>query len=631
MSRLPIPGKDSGTWGQILNDYLSQSHSSDGTLKADTVGSAQLADNAITSAKLQNNSVTSAAIADNAITAATIADGSITTTQLNSNVVTSLDKADQSISQTVADASYAPTVDSRVPAAYLPAVFRSTDTQPFAADSIWNTPIGNGCVYETAGDAATADFLAATPVINDTLNGYGFYLNITRPGDPIGTGTYTNNGTPISFTHRIPYDPVISTGSDGSMRIIDGRWAYDYWKTVKVDDVTYTADFITRTDLLGTGRNAGTRAARFPTSGGLIRSHELSKYYIPHALCISIPPEALLRGFVWPAAAEDAGTVTYSGNVPMGSFFAIPPSVDITTLGLTQEGYALAEAMQNYGVYVGDSSESAAISVDGEAAVVMRPALERMRTDWSTIFAQLRRVTNVGTTAGGPGARVVSAAGPVSIRTDYQETIIDVLTTRLRAVGGAILTSEDCRTAVDPIVSTNAGLGGQTLTWSGWAPQYRIEGGAIKRIASPDGSTRVIFVDPGSHNVRIECTIVARQTSGWAYIVAGATGSADSYRLAWTSSGDGQIQKTTTAGGTVALVGTSLPTGTVAAGKRVGLMVYGSNIYALVNGEIVAEAYDSANQTGTLCGLYFPSNTTIAVKDLTVRSVPRLFRKPRVE
>lgn len=32
-ARLPIPGSDDGTWGQILNDFLSQVHNSDGTLK----------------------------------------------------------------------------------------------------------------------------------------------------------------------------------------------------------------------------------------------------------------------------------------------------------------------------------------------------------------------------------------------------------------------------------------------------------------------------------------------------------------------------------------------------------------------------------------------------------------------
>lgn len=41
MARLPQPGGDNGNWGSILNDYLSQVHNGDGTLK-----------NAVVSAKL---------------------------------------------------------------------------------------------------------------------------------------------------------------------------------------------------------------------------------------------------------------------------------------------------------------------------------------------------------------------------------------------------------------------------------------------------------------------------------------------------------------------------------------------------------------------------------------------------
>lgn len=33
MSRLPIPGSDDGTWGEILNDFLCMAHNADGTLK----------------------------------------------------------------------------------------------------------------------------------------------------------------------------------------------------------------------------------------------------------------------------------------------------------------------------------------------------------------------------------------------------------------------------------------------------------------------------------------------------------------------------------------------------------------------------------------------------------------------
>jgi|GEM_PF-1568706 len=37
MARLPQPGGDSGQWGQILNEFLSQAHNSDGSLKNDGV------------------------------------------------------------------------------------------------------------------------------------------------------------------------------------------------------------------------------------------------------------------------------------------------------------------------------------------------------------------------------------------------------------------------------------------------------------------------------------------------------------------------------------------------------------------------------------------------------------------
>ena len=80
MARLPQPGSDVGTWGQILNEYLSQTHTSTGDLKADIVGADQLAPNA----------VTSDAIAPNAITVTEIANGIITEQKLDSAVQTKL-------------------------------------------------------------------------------------------------------------------------------------------------------------------------------------------------------------------------------------------------------------------------------------------------------------------------------------------------------------------------------------------------------------------------------------------------------------------------------------------------------------------------------------------------------------
>ena len=58
MVRLPNPGGDQGDWGHILNEYLSQSHENDGSLKPDTVGSDQIKDKSITSVQLADNSIT---------------------------------------------------------------------------------------------------------------------------------------------------------------------------------------------------------------------------------------------------------------------------------------------------------------------------------------------------------------------------------------------------------------------------------------------------------------------------------------------------------------------------------------------------------------------------------------------
>lgn len=33
MPRLPNPGSDTNTWGNILNEFLNQAHNSDGSLK----------------------------------------------------------------------------------------------------------------------------------------------------------------------------------------------------------------------------------------------------------------------------------------------------------------------------------------------------------------------------------------------------------------------------------------------------------------------------------------------------------------------------------------------------------------------------------------------------------------------
>ncbi|HET6622722.1 MAG TPA: hypothetical protein VFG56_02190, partial [Candidatus Saccharimonadales bacterium] len=52
MTRLPTPGGDDGTWGDILNQYLLKSHTADGSLKSGSVTSGSIVNGAVTEAKL---------------------------------------------------------------------------------------------------------------------------------------------------------------------------------------------------------------------------------------------------------------------------------------------------------------------------------------------------------------------------------------------------------------------------------------------------------------------------------------------------------------------------------------------------------------------------------------------------
>lgn len=55
MPRLPIPGQDNNTWGDILNEYLLVSHGADGTIKSSAVTSSHIRDNAVTFGKLSQS------------------------------------------------------------------------------------------------------------------------------------------------------------------------------------------------------------------------------------------------------------------------------------------------------------------------------------------------------------------------------------------------------------------------------------------------------------------------------------------------------------------------------------------------------------------------------------------------
>jgi len=67
MARLPNPGEDEGQWGDILNNYLSQSHNANGSLKNNSVSAVHLATNAVTTTSIQDNAVSGTKLKDSTI------------------------------------------------------------------------------------------------------------------------------------------------------------------------------------------------------------------------------------------------------------------------------------------------------------------------------------------------------------------------------------------------------------------------------------------------------------------------------------------------------------------------------------------------------------------------------------
>lgn len=231
---------------------------------------------------------------------------------------------------------------------------------PFAKSSPWNISVGSGIQFYPDSDPRNVNLQSAIPYINSN-NGYGIAPNRASDTDPLVT-VRTPNG---NFTHRMPANAKKVSGTDGNLDVTDGDTTYSYWIASQDSSGNWSAHSGRSTSIKGTGMGtspghyAGIRASGFSTMGGLIRAHEISgpDPKIPHALVVGLKACQLKVGYVWPATTQDGdASSSYCGQIPMGSMFAIPQSVNIDAMGLSPAGHALAEALQDYGAYVGDRS-----------------------------------------------------------------------------------------------------------------------------------------------------------------------------------------------------------------------------------------------------------------------------------
>ncbi len=280
---------------------------------------------------------------------------------------------------------------------------------PFVFSSEWNTPLGSGARFAPPDAPTTRDILAGGAAIHAGEWSHPLYL--ARADDSFVRVFDRENAR--SFTVRIPPGAKPDPMGDGHMYVVDPakRSVLEMIAVKRTADGGITTARAFEVNLYGTGTHMtdgkfpGIRAMDASGMGGLIRVWELKAGRIPHAVTFMLPYARLKHGPVWPSAREDYwGFRDYKGNVPIGSLIAIPPTVDITKLGLTASGLALARALQDYGAYCDDSAGSSGIVISAEGAAEGMGELQDMRADFPKIHPYLRLVTNnAAATPGGGG------------------------------------------------------------------------------------------------------------------------------------------------------------------------------------------------------------------------------------
>jgi hypothetical protein len=290
---------------------------------------------------------------------------------------------------------------------------RDVRLQPFASDSIWNTPIGSGAQYVPSGLSPNPGQHQGFPDGTDISWADMPHLDhervILHPEAPITSIEYTSVGigngnkcsptddqpptSPLPYALPIPSSYVVpSNNGNGCTTILapDGHTLKQMQPFARCEAggvATTKHTQFADGDLFKDGRIGSHGGSRLSGLGGTIRMNELSPgAHAPrHAIKLNVfsaevfhdcGPDVGITCSRWPASVADGAAATQYGTAPgidpplgmkMGAHVAIPPTVDITALGLrTDPGRQLAWTLQNYGAYIVDSFGGPALGLNIE-------------------------------------------------------------------------------------------------------------------------------------------------------------------------------------------------------------------------------------------------------------------------
>jgi len=276
---------------------------------------------------------------------------------------------------TVTSAASSATV-ATVPAATVAAVTTprtsskwGTAARPFAANSPWNSRPINPTLTDIG--IPSAQYF---PAVQAGAYSTGVFTAAATDGPMEVVGHVGSSGVwnpdaqqtqPSVTLPRWPSAALPATGSDGHCDIVDpiAGVIHSFWQ-LKNDAGVWRARQYAWTSLKGRGWGdpahyfQGARAAAVPSSGGLIRSHEVGDGDIMfrHALAMSLTYNGLsaTTTHVFPATSADTtAATTNTGSVPEGALMMLPQTYDTSTIA-SPKLRRVAETLKRYGAYVVD-------------------------------------------------------------------------------------------------------------------------------------------------------------------------------------------------------------------------------------------------------------------------------------
>lgn len=291
---------------------------------------------------------------------------------------------------------------------------------PFNQQSAHHRPIGNGAQYASNTHPATRDWLKAQHLNVNSGTPWGTDVADTDASDPIrvvGAQARCDNVVGLPLSIRLPREGIRSNVAnnrsgcpDGVVVIFDRVGSKPHQlRQYDWNNGRPTAGQYKTWDIRGLGHGTrpgqrmGTSASGMAGLFGVLRGSEINTpgYKIEHALRMGLPRKPgckvmLSRSVVAPATTGDrnASSSGYNtGSIPYGGLVALPPSVNVANLGLSEPGKRIAEAIQNYGIYAADGSGCNAGAIEADQ-YVSSGVESQLRNDIRKIYPHMRLVLN---------------------------------------------------------------------------------------------------------------------------------------------------------------------------------------------------------------------------------------------